>query len=157
MADNPMNTVVTPITPQTVAKGPVEVLIKIDLDERAFLFPQHKALTHLNLRVIRPNIVRAEAGYAFNQSRSSPVLFELAVDDCAEFSRRLVEATYRARSTEIVTRTLSVSMLVVANGYILNIADKDRPTELFLGTSSIWRVCSGFARAIDLLSPIASN
>lgn len=157
MVDQPPKTVVTPITPQTIAKGPAEVAIKVDLDERAFLFPHQKALTHLNVRVIRPNIVRVEGGFAFNQSRASPVLFDLAVDDCAEFARRLVEAVYRARSTEIVTRTLSVSVLVVANGYILNIADKDQPLELFIGTGSIWRVCNGFTRAVDLLAPIASN
>lgn len=157
MADMPPKTVVTPLAPPTVARAPVEIAIKIDLDERAFLFPQNKSLTHLNLRVIRPNIVRVEAGYAFNQTRASPVLFDLSGNDCAEFSRRLVEAVYRARSSEIVTRTLSVSLLVVANGYILNFGDRDQPLELFLGTGSIWRVCSGFARAVDLLAPIASN
>ncbi len=149
--------VVTPITPETIAKGPIEVAIKIDLDERAFIFPQHKPLTHLTLRVVRPSLVKIEAGYAFNQSRSSPELFSLTHEDCAEFSRRLLEAVYRARSTEIVTRTLSVTLVVAANGYILNINEKDRQIELFLGLASIWRVCSGFARAVDMMAPIQSN
>lgn len=147
---------VTPF-PAAVPRAASEVVIKVDLDERAFLFPQHKALTHLNLHVVKPNLVRVEAGFGFNQSRASPVLFDLAVDECNEFSKRLVDAVFRARSTEIVTRNLSLTLTVAANGYILNFSEQDRVVELYLGTASIWRVCNGFARAVDLLSPISSN
>jgi hypothetical protein len=142
-----------PIGQRNTADG----LIKIDLDERAFVYPQNKALLQLQLQLVRPDTVRFEAVYAFNQNRESPVLFEMSGDDCAEFSRRLVEAVYRAQSTQVVSPSVSLSITVVANGYILQYNDPQGPIELFLGSPSIWRVCSGLARAVDFLAPIASN
>jgi hypothetical protein len=133
------------------------VVIKIDLDERVFVFPQNKPLTHLQLHVVRPNTVRFEATYAFNQNREDPTLFEITGEDCAELTRRLVEAVYRAQSTQVVTASVSIGISVAVNGYILQINRADGPIELFLGMGSIWRVCNGLSRAVDFLSPIASN
>lgn len=134
-----------------------DVVIKIDLDERVFVFPQHKPLTQLLLNVVRPNTVRFEGAYGFNQNRDNPVLFEITGDDCRELTRRLVEAVYRAQSTQVVTATTSIGISVAVNGYILQISAPEGQTELFLGMASIWRVCHGLARAVDFLSPIASN
>jgi hypothetical protein len=138
-------------------RNAVDGVVKIDLDERAFVFPQHKSMQQLQLHAIRPNTIRFEALYAFNQNRASPVLFALSSDDAAELARRLVEAVYRAQSSQVVSSTASLSITVVANGYILTHNDPSGPTELFLGSGCIWRVCGGIARAVDFLSPIASN
>lgn len=141
----------------TPGRNTSDGVVKIDLDERAFVFPQHKSVQQLHLHVIRPNTVRFEAVYAFNLNRESPVLFELTGDDTAELARRLVEAVYRAQSSQVVSATASLSITVVANGYIIQHNDAAGPTEFFLGSGCIWRVCGGIARAVDFLSPIASN
>lgn len=138
-------------------RGTSDAIIKVDLDERAFTFPQNKALLQLHLNVMRPSTVRFEAVYAFNQNRESPVLFDLTGSDCAELTRRLVEAVYRAQSSQVVSATTSLAITVVANGYILQHADPKGPTEIFLGSASIWRVCNALARAVDFLAPIASH
>lgn len=147
---------------QTVSSFPIQRnapdgVVKIDLDERAFLFPQTKSLTQLHIYVHKPQLVRFEVAYAFNHAHANSLLFEISVEDCAELSRRLVEAVYRAQSTQIVTKSLSLGMTVVPNGYILQINEHSASTEMFLGTGSIWRVLSGIARAVDLLAPSASH
>ena len=141
----------------TLNRNSSDAVIKIDLDERAFVFPQHKSVQQLHLHVHRPGTVRFEAVYGFNQNRMSPVLFELHAEDCMELARRLVEAVYRAQSTQVVSATASLAITVVANGYIVQYNDARGPTELFLGSACIWRVCGGTARAVDFLAPIASN
>ena len=143
--------------PSAAPRPQTDVVIKIDLDERVFVFPQHKPLTQLVLNVVRPNTVRFEGGYAFNQNRANPVLFELTGEDCAELTRRFVEAVYRAQSTQVVTSSTSIAITVAVNGYIVQVSTPDGPVELFLGMASIWRVLNGLARAVDVLSPIASN
>jgi hypothetical protein len=50
-----------------------------------------------------------------------------------------------------------ITISVVANGYRLQFGDMSRPTELFLGTGSIWRVCQGLLRAVDFIAPVESN
>jgi hypothetical protein len=145
------------MTVASLPRNGSDALIKIELDERAFVFPQHKSLQQLHIHVLRPSTLRFEAVYAFNHNRESPVLFDMSATDAAELARRLVEAVYRAQSTQVVTATSSLSITVVANGYIIQVADSAGPLELFLGSGCIWRVCGGIARGVDFLSPIASN
>ena len=132
-------------------------VVKIDLDERAFLFPQPKSLTQLQLYVHKPSLIRFEVVYAFNHAHASSALFDINVHECAELSRRLVEAVYRAQSTQIVTDNVSVAMTIAPNGYIIQINEHAASTEMFIGTGSIWRVLSGIARAVDLLAPQAGH
>ena len=95
--------------------------------------------------------------FAFNQARSSTLLRELGAEEAAELSRKLVEAVYRAQGSQIVTRTLSIGIVVVANGYIVQINEHNLQTELFLSTGCIWRVCNAIMRAVDLSRPSDTN
>lgn len=156
MAIGTKQTIAAPVT-AAVPRNSADAIIKIDLDERAFVFPQNKPLLQLHIHVSRPHSVRFAGVYAFNQNRESPVLFDLTGADCAELSRRLVEAVYRAQSTQVVTASVSLAITVVANGYIIQNNDANGPMEIFLGSGCIWRVCGGISRAVDFLAPIASN
>jgi hypothetical protein len=138
-------------------KSAPDAIIKVDLDDRAYVFPAARQLTQLQFLAFRPHLIRVEAVYAFNQSKAAPELFELPAEDARELSRRMVESVYRAQSSQIATRNASVSLTVVANGYILEFGPRENPTELMLSTGCIWRVCNGLARAVDMIAPIASN
>jgi hypothetical protein len=138
--------------------GPVaDAIVKVDLDDRAFLFPSPKQVTQLHLLLYRQHMLRLECAFAFNESRAPHGLFDIVADDAPEFSRRLVESVYRAQSSLIVTRHTNLSITVVANGYILQFGDTERPRELFLSTGCIWRVCGAIARGADFISPIKAN
>lgn len=145
------------ITQVAIGRPGTDVVIKVDLDDRAFLFPHQKAVQQLSLHVNSQSRVRFEMAFAFNQARSSTLLMELTAEEAAEFSRRLVESVYRAQGSQIATRSLSIGIGVVANGYILQINEHSTQTELFLSTGCIWRVCNAIMRAVDLSRPSDTN
>jgi hypothetical protein len=144
------------ITPRFVAELKPKFEIKVDLDERSFLFPAGKSVSQLLFLSDGKNIF-VEAVYPFNQSRTPPRLASLNLEDAREFGRRLIEAVHCARTQLVVTQGVRISINVVANGYHVQFGDMNNATELFLGTNCIWRVCQGLLRVTDLIAPVESN
>jgi hypothetical protein len=130
--------------------------VKVDLDDRAFLFPAGKSIAQL-LFLSDGKQIHIEAVFPFNQSRTSPRLLTLDVEDAKEFGRRLIEAVHHARTQLVVTAGLRITINVVANGYHLQIGDLNAATELFLSTGCIWRVCQGLLRIADLIAPVEAH
>jgi hypothetical protein len=52
---------------------------------------------------------------------------------------------------------MHITIDVLANGYRLQFGDLHKPLELMLGTACIWRVCQGFLRVVDVISPVESH
>jgi hypothetical protein len=148
MTNNPAPRLVTELKPAYE--------VKVDLDERAFLFPAGKSVAQLVLLSDGKRIF-LEGVYPFNHARTPPRFLTLDLDDAREFARRFVEAVYQARSQLVATSGVRVTINVVANGYHLQIGDLNESTELFLGTNSIWRFCNALLRIIDLITPVESN
>ena len=142
--------------PRIVAELKPKFEIKVDLDERSFLFPAGKSVSQL-LLLSDGRTIFIEVVFPFNQSRTSPRLASLDLEDAREFGRRLIEAVHTARTQLVSTQGIRVSINVIANGYHLQFGDMNDATELFLGTNCIWRVCQGVLRIADLISPVESN
>lgn len=132
-------------------------IIKVDLDDRAFLFPANKLLTQLQILVLKPDRVRFEGTFAFNVSRANPELFELSATEVQEFSRKLVDTVYRAQPAMVVASATSLAVNPLPNGYVFQFGELENPGELYLSTNCIWRVCGAIARAADFIAPISSN
>jgi hypothetical protein len=130
--------------------------VKVELDERAYLFPAGKSIIQLVFGA-ENRIIHIEAVYPFNQSRTPPRLLSLELDDARDLARRLVEAVHTARTQLVISNGVRIAINVVANGYHLQIGDMNQSTDVFLGTSCIWRVCQGLLRIIDFVSPVESN
>jgi hypothetical protein len=143
-------------TPRIIAEFRPKHEIKVDLDERAYLFPAGKSVSQL-LFLSDGRTIFVEAVYPFNQSHTPPRLVLLDLEDAREFGRRLIEAVHCARNQLVVTSGIRISINVVANGYHLQFGDMNSATELFLGTNCIWRVCQGLLRIVDLIAPVESN
>ena len=143
-------------TPRIVAELKPKYEIKVDLDERAYLFPAGKSVSQL-LFLSDGRRIFIEAVYPFNQSHTPPRLVLLDLEDAREFGRRLIEAVHCARNQLVVTSGIRISINVVANGYHLQFGDMNSATELFLSTNCIWRVCQGLLRIADLIAPVESN
>lgn len=90
-------------TPRLVAELKPKFEIKVDLDERSFLFPAGKPISQL-LFLSDGKTVFVEAVYPFNQSRTPPRLATFDLEDAREFGRRLVEAVHCARAQIVVAR-----------------------------------------------------
>jgi hypothetical protein len=129
-----------------------DAVIKVELDERAYLFPRPKQLTHLQVSVYKPTRAEVSAIFAYNTSGQPTQLFDLNAEDITDFTQQVVGSVYRAQSGMIVTKSISIGISVVANGYIWQFGDLTSPQELYLSTGGIWRVCGAFGRACDLLT-----
>lgn len=130
--------------------------VKVDLDDRAFLFPAGKTPAQLVFLSDGKRIF-LEVVYPFNQTRTPPRLLTLDLEDARGLGRGLIQAVHYARTQLVVTEGLRVTINVVANGYHLQIGDMNNATEIFLSTACIWRVCQGLLRIIDLTAPVESN
>jgi hypothetical protein len=142
--------------PRLAAGLKPDFAVKVDLDERCFLFPAGKSVVQL-VFLAQGKAIHLEAVYGFNESRTPPRILSLDLEDARELARRLIEAVHQARTQLVITPGLRVTINVMANGYHLQIGDTNHATDLFLGTGCIWRVCQGILRIIDHIAPIESN
>ena len=142
--------------PRIVAEFKPKFEIKVDLDDRSFLFPTGKPVSQL-LLISDGRTVFLDAIYPFNQSRTPPRLISLDHEDTKEFGRRFIEAVHCARTQLVATSGVRISINVIANGYHLQFGDMNSAIDLFLGTSCVWRVSQGLLRIADLIAPVESN
>jgi hypothetical protein len=142
--------------PRLVTELKPKYEVKVDLDERCFLFPAGKALAQLAL-LSDGTFVYVEAVFPFNQSRTPPRILMLELEDARELARGLVQAVHYAKTQLVITAGVRITITVVANGYHLQIGDMNAATEIFLSTGVIWRVCQGMLRIVDFIAPVESH
>jgi len=114
-------------TPRIVAEFKPKYEIKVDLDERAYLFPAGKSVSQL-LFLSDGRTIFVEAVYPFNQSHTPPRLVALDLEDAREFGRRLIEAVHCARNQLVVTSGIRIAINVIANGYHHQFGDMNNAT-----------------------------
>src|SRR5215204_467254 len=142
--------------PRIVSELKPKYEIKVDLDDRSYLFPAGKSVSQL-VFFSDGRAIFVEAVYPFNQSHTPPRIISLDLEDAKEFGRRLIEAVHCARNQLVVTNGVRISINVVANGYHLQFGDMNTAIELFIRTSCIWPVCQGLLRIADPIAPVESN
>ena len=133
-----------------------DLIVKVDLDERAFLFPTGKMVSQIAFAT-DGRMVHLDAVYPFNEARTPPRLLSLSIDDATELARRLVDAVYQARTQLAMSDGMRIAVNVIANGYHLQIGDMTDPTDLYLSTGCIWRVCQALLRVTDYIRPVEAN
>ncbi len=131
-------------------------IIKVDLDERAFLFPAGKSVSQIAF-ANEGFAIHVDAVYPFNETHTPPRLLTLGLEDAKELARRLIDAVYQARTQLAMSDGMRIAINVIANGYHLQIGDMTDPTDLYLSTGCIWRVCQGLLRIVDHLAPVEAN
>jgi hypothetical protein len=137
--------------------GPMENAVKIELDERAFLFPDGKSVTHIVVTRDRHSAFQLEAVFAFNKTKRNPRFATLSLHQMREFVRELLGAVYHAKTSFVLDDTLKIAINVTLNGYIIEFTRSDEHFELFLGTGSIWRVVKSLLMVVDEASPVVAN
>ena len=142
--------------PRLVTELKPKYEVKVDLDDRSFLFPAGKALAQLSF-LSDGTFVFVEAVFPFNQSRTPPRILTLELEDAQELARGLIQAVHYAKTQLVITTGVRITINVVANGYHLQIGDMNAATEIFLSTGVIWRVCQGMLRIVDLIAPVESH
>ena len=89
--------------------------VKIDLDDRSFLFPAGKPVMQL-IVLAEGRRIHLEASFPFNQSRTPPRIATLDLEDARELGHKLVEVVHNAKSQLLVSESTHVTINVVANG-----------------------------------------
>ncbi len=131
---------------------PPEAQIRVDLDDRCFLFPAAKNVSHMQLLIYRGKKLRLEVAFPYNASQSASEFLELGADAVPDFARKMVEAVYRAGSFLTIVDGLNISMCTHANGYNLQVGDFSTQRDLFVSPACIWRLCGAICRAGDFLA-----
>jgi hypothetical protein len=134
-----------------------ELSVKVELDERCFLFPDGKHISHLLLVAGSDRNIVLEAVFSFNQTRRSPRIIEVSLPEAQGFVRELVNAVYYAKTSFFLSGVIRVSITVAANGYHLEFMRADQTTELLISAGAIWRFIKGILVAIDSSAPVVSN
>jgi hypothetical protein len=144
------------LQPVPKLKTKPDYVIKVDLDERAFLFPAGKSISQISFAT-DGRMIHVDAVFAFNETHTPPRLMTLGLEDVRELARRLVDAVYQARTQLAMTDGMRIAINVIANGYHLQIGDMTDPIDLYLSTGCIWRLCQGLLRIADYIAPIEAN
>jgi hypothetical protein len=131
--------------------------IKVELDERCFLFPTAKGVTHIQFLVYRNQKLRLELVFPYNVSQTPIEFLEFKPAAVPEFTRKLVDAVYRTTSFLYISDRQNVAFATHVNGYTLQVGDIASQRELFLSLASIWRLSNAFCRASDFLATPAAH
>lgn len=132
-------------------------LIKIELDERCFVFPDGKVASHLMISREGTDRLSFDAVFTFNSTRLPTRLLHLTLEELKLFARELLDSVYAAKSGFVLRDTLKISIIVVANGYRIEFQRAQMKSEIYLSTGAIWRVLRGLLAAADEASPVASH
>ena len=133
------------------------MVISVDLDDRAFLFPETRNIAQLRFSSRSHGVVLIEFVFAHNVSKLAPVSIALQFADAKDLCMRLVDAVYRAQNQNVITQSARISIAMATNGYILTIEENAIQRQFYMSTVSIWRVCNALCRLVDMQSPILSN
>jgi hypothetical protein len=130
--------------------------IKIELDERCFLFPDGKVVRHL--------VIASEGGcllldgiYDFNETRRNPRIIEMKISEAAGFARELVNAAYYGRTSFFLSEGFQATINVAQHGCLIEFLKFSAKVELMVSVPATWRVIKGVLCAIDARAPILSH
>lgn len=132
-------------------------IISVDMDDRAFLFPETRNIAQLRFSAHDHSAITLEFVFAHNVSRLPPVSVLLQFADAKALCMRLIDAVYRAQTQNVITESARISITMATNGYILGIEENAVQRQFYMSTVSIWRVCNALCRLVDMQSPILSN
>jgi hypothetical protein len=130
---------------------------KVELDDRCILLPDGKIIHHLLIYQDETKHIAIDGVFAFNLAQTPPRLLRLQVDDARALAAELIASVYAAKTGFVFAGDLKISIIVVANGYRLEIASGSRQSDLFLSAGVIWRVVKGLLTALDAASPMITN
>jgi hypothetical protein len=145
-----------PVAAQSVP-GAVASVIRIELDERCFLFPDGKILSHLMIIREKGDTISFEAVFPFNATRLPARFFNLSREEARLFAKEMIEVVYAARSGLMLHEGLKISIMVAPNGYRVEYQRAEMRVETFFSTGVIWRVIRGLLQSVDEASPIVSH
>lgn len=153
----------------TVATGPGEV--RVDLNERCFLFPGGKGVSHiivgpapmpdpdaawlLDLDDDPAPTIEMRAVYAFNQSKADGTIDRFSLEDARALARAMIEGVYQARTQTVFLDGRTLGLVCNVNGFVLT--GHDGAYDLFISGQLIITLANALLRVADFLTPVQAH
>ena len=131
--------------------------MNVEVDDRTYLFPDGKLLSHITIATDDKNRITFDAVFVFNASKLDPRFWVLELDDARDLSRKMIDAYFQGKTQHVLTDTARVAIIFNPNGFLLQFGDLKTPVELFVGAGCIMRFVHGLLRVIDSVSPILAH
>ncbi|HYD31070.1 MAG TPA: hypothetical protein VEB64_09485 [Azospirillaceae bacterium] len=144
----------TAIAPESVKP---RLNMNIEMDDRTYLFPDGKLLSHVAISSDDQCRVTFDAVFVFNATCVEPRLWALDLEDAREFGRKLVDAYYQGKTQHVLSDGAKIAVVFNPNGFLIQFGDIKSPVELFIGASCIMRFVHGLLRVIDSVSPVLAH
>lgn len=127
------------------------LVINVELDDRSFLFPDGKTVSHAALRE-EGDRVRIDGVFHFNESRQDTLIQTLDVDDAREFARAVVEAVSQGRTQHVLSDAVRIAVIFNPNGFMIRFGEGRAMRELFVNSPAVLRLAQGVLRLADRMS-----
>lgn len=128
------------------------LVINVELDDRSFLFPDGKVLSHITVQENDDGLVQLEGIFPFNETRLDPVIHALAPDDAKDFARAILDAVYQGRTQHVLSDTVRIAILFNPNGFVVKFGEERALKEVFLNSPAIIRLAQGILRLVDRMT-----
>lgn len=138
----------------TAAQSPS---VTIELDDRSFLFPQHKPVSHLKVQVTPDGDIELSVVYEFNAAKHDSLLCTLNCEDCRQFSRKLIDGYYQGRTQNVLSDTAKIGIVFNPNGFLVMLQQPGPQLDLFISPSSLLRLTRGLLKLLDKVMPVAAH
>ncbi|KAA5606973.1 hypothetical protein F1188_03415 [Roseospira marina] len=122
--------------------------VRVDLNERCFLFPTGKGVLHLVLSArAEPPTLEMRAVFGFNQTRADGTVDRFTLVEAHTLARAMIEGVYQARTQTVFLEGRRVALVCHTNGFVM--VGPDECYELFLSGQTLITVAQGILRAVD--------
>lgn len=125
------------------------LVINVELDDRSFLFPDGKPLSHVAIHETERGLIRLEGVFPFNETRTDPVIQTLEVEDARDLARTIIDAVYQGRTQHVLTDEVKIAILFNPNGFVLRFGEERTLKEVFVNSPAIIRIAQGLLRMVD--------
>jgi hypothetical protein len=130
--------------------------VRVDLNERCFLFPSGKGVSHVVLAPqTDPAAVEMRAVFAFNQSRADSTIDRFTLDEARILARAMVDGIYQARTQTAFLNGRSIALVCNTNGFVM--VGHEDAYSLFVSGQILITVAQGLLRAVDRVAPTEAH
>ena len=130
--------------------------VNVETDDKCFLFPQGKALSHIVFTWLQ-DIVRISAAFHYNQARSDGHIADLGFEEAVELTRYLVDAFYQSRTQTVLSDKVKATVIHHPNGFQLVFEQEGETREVYCGQASPVRLARGLSQLLDANIPTDAN
>ena len=130
--------------------------VNVEMDDKCFLFPQGKAMSHIVFSWLQDRI-RIAGAFHYNHARSDGHVADLEVEEAVELTRYLVDAFYQSRTQTVLSDRVKATVIHHPNGFQLVFEQEGETREIYCGQASPVRLARGLSQLLDANIPTAAN